>query len=33
MELVTRVLRVDRVLEAPDAEARRAYEDRAAGGQ
>jgi hypothetical protein len=30
MELVTRVLRVDRVLEAPDAAARRAYEDRAA---
>ena len=30
MELVTRVLRADRVLEAPDAAARRAYEDRAA---
>jgi hypothetical protein len=27
---VTRVLRIDRVLEAPDAAARRAYEDRAA---
>jgi hypothetical protein len=30
MELVTRVLRIDRVLEAPDAETRRVYEDRAA---